>query len=94
MRFLDAQLRPIALADALPPLVTALAVTGMTALMSVLSGHDAGFALKLFPAVFVGALLAQAGVSPARTPLAMVASLPLIGLMLAGSAQLAEMLPV
>lgn len=94
MRFLDAQLRPIAATDALAPLVMAVAITGMTAVMSLLSGHDAAFALKLFPAVFVGALLAQAGVSPARTPLAMVASLPLIGLLFAGSAQLAEMLPL
>lgn len=94
MRFLDAELRPIAAADAVSPLVLATAISGMTGLMSWITGHDATVALQLFPGVFLGAMLAQAGVSPMRTPRAMAASLPVIGLLMAGSAQLANVLPL
>lgn len=94
MRFLDAELRPIAAADALSPLATAGAVSVATGVLSLAIGHDAGVALQLFPAVFVGALLAQAGVSPMRTPLAMAASLLVIGFLMAASARLADALPI
>lgn len=93
MRFLDADLRPIAAADALPPLVTAGSISLVTGLLAWLIGHDAAIALQLFPGVFIGALLAQAGVSPQRTPRAMAACLPVIGLLMVASAQLADALP-
>ncbi|GAB1596993.1 hypothetical protein PAGU2638_26720 [Lysobacter sp. PAGU 2638] len=89
MRFLDAELRPIAPTDALSPLVTAAAISGMTALLSLAVGSGMAIALQLFPGVFIGALLAQAGVSPMRTPRAMLVCLPVIGLLMAGSAELA-----
>ena len=90
MRFLDAELRPVPIAGALSPLVTAAAISIATALLSLAIGHDAAFALTMFPAVFLGALLAQAGVSPQRTPRAMIACLPLIGLMMAVGTRLAD----
>lgn len=92
MRFLDAELHPIAASDAVSPLVTAAAISGMTALMGLALGSGVAIALQLFPGVFLGALLAQAGVSPLRTPWAMAACTPLIGLLIAGSAQLAELI--
>ncbi|MGY4515201.1 hypothetical protein [Lysobacter sp. HA18] len=90
MRFLDAEIRPIAATDALSPLITATAISGMTALVSLLVGGSWAIAMNLFPGVFIGALLAQAGVSPMRTPRAMLACLPVIGLLIAGSGQLAQ----
>ncbi|AXK72686.1 hypothetical protein DWG18_10645 [Lysobacter sp. TY2-98] len=92
MRFLDADVHPIAVSDAVSPLVTAGAISGMTALLGLALGSGVAIALQLFPAVFLGALLAQAGVSPMRTPWAMAACLPVIGLLMAGSAQLAELI--
>lgn len=94
MRFLDADLRPVTAADAVSPLVTAVAISGMTALLAALVGHHAALGVHLFPPVFIGALLAQAGVSPQRTPWAAVACLPVIGLLMAASARLADALPI
>lgn len=92
MRFLDAELRPVPVAGALPPLVTAAAISVVTALMTLAIGRDPAIAVPLFPAVFIGALLAQAGVSPQRTPKAMLASLPVVGLLMVGASEVTALL--
>lgn len=92
MRFLDAELRPVPFSRALSPLLTAAAITVMGVLFGLASGHGAGAMAALFPAVLVGALMAEAGISPQRSPRAMFASLPLVGLLLFGSAKLAALL--
>lgn len=91
MRFLDAELRPVPAARALSPLLTAASITAAAVLLSLASGHDARLMLLAFPAVLVGALMAEAGITPQRTPRAMLAALPLVGLLLLGSARLADL---
>lgn len=92
MRFLDAELRPVPFSRALSPLLTAAAITAMAVVFSLASGREAGTMAVLFPAVLVGALMAEAGISPQRSPRAMLASLPLVGLLLFGTAKLATLL--
>ena len=89
MRFLDADLKPVTARDALSPLLMAASITAVAALMGLLGGHGAWLGLQAFPAVFAGSLMAQAGISPQRSPMATLAALPLLWLIFVAGARLA-----
>lgn len=94
MRFLDAELRPVPLGRAMSPLLTAGAITAMAVVFSAMAGGDASAMAVLFPAVLVGALMAEAGISPQRSPRAMLVCLPVVGLLLAGTAKIASLVGI
>ena len=89
MRFLDADLKPVTARAALSPLLTAASITAAATLFGMIAGHGAWLGLQTFPAVFACSLMAQAGISPQRSPMAALASLPLLWLIFVAGARLA-----
>lgn len=90
MRLLDAQLHRISLRDAGGSAVLAALICASSAIFGWVSGTGSAFALEMFPPVLLGCLMARAGISIVRSPLAALALTPALISVIAGSAFLAD----
>ncbi|GAB2514296.1 hypothetical protein [Lysobacter humi (ex Lee et al. 2017)] len=90
MRLLDAQLHRISLRDAAGCALLAALVCASSALFGWATGTGTTFAFELFPGVLLGCLMARAGISIVRSPLAAIALTPALVSLIAGSAFVAD----
>lgn len=90
MRLLDAQLHRISLRDAAGSAVLAALICTSSALFGWFAGTGSTFAIELFPGVLLGCLMARAGISIVRSPLAALAMTPALVSLIAGSAFVAD----
>ena len=79
-RFLDAEIRPIALRDAVGPLAFAVVMVLVAGAWCALFNVTFAAVVPVFVPAFLGGLMAKAGLSLMRAPRATLASFPVLAL--------------